>query len=145
MPMPRIEGTYELTHRELPDGSRVDPPDVMGMLSFSQSIRNFSVVWKDEEGRFYSECYVARYSLSSDRYSETQLYLMVHDEIDDGGMLYDLSPKTASSPVSLEGDRLRFDLPQPFEKKLSISVEFRGNQLVATGKGLFVDFWKRVE
>jgi len=28
------------------------------MLTFRKEYRNFSVVWKDEQSRFYSECYV---------------------------------------------------------------------------------------
>lgn len=48
------------------------------------------------------------------------------------------------SPVSSEGGRIRFALPQPFEKALSITVEFDGSPLKATGKDLFVDYWERV-
>ena len=58
MVAPSIEGTYQLVRRELPDGTVQLPPAVMGMITYTKEFRSFSVVWKDNEGRFYSECYV---------------------------------------------------------------------------------------
>jgi hypothetical protein len=46
--------------------------------------------------------------------------------------------------VSVEGGRIRFALPQAFERALSITLEFDGDKLKATGKGLFIDFWEKV-
>jgi hypothetical protein len=46
--------------------------------------------------------------------------------------------------VTSDGGRIRFALPQPFEKALSITVEFAGATLKATGKDLFVDYWEKV-
>ena len=34
--------------------------------------------------------------------------------------------------------------PQPFEKELSITVEFDGAESKATGKDLFTDYWEKV-
>lgn len=145
MDTPSIEGTYQLVRRELPDGTMQEPPLVMGMMSFTKEFRNFSVLWYDDQNRFYSECYVARYLLTEREYTETSQYLIVHDQIGGKDISYDLSRNTESSPVSRIGTYLTFDLPQAFEKALSITVEFRGDDLTATGKGLFVDHWKRVE
>ena len=64
MVAPSIEGTYQLVRRELPDGTVQLPPAVKGMITYTKEFRNFSVVWKDDQGRFYSECYVARYTLT---------------------------------------------------------------------------------
>ncbi len=139
-----IEGTYRLVRRELPDGAVQVPPAVMGMITFTKEYRNFSVVWKDYEGRYYSECYVARYKLTQAEYTETPEYLIVDDQIGGKGIRYDLSNATAGSPVSFEGGRIRFALPQPFEKELSITVEIGGGGLKATGKDLFVDYWEEV-
>jgi hypothetical protein len=144
MGAPNIEGTYRLIRRELPDGTIQLPPALKGMFSFSEKFRNFSVVWKDDTGKFYSECYVARYTLSEREYTETQEYLIVNDQIGGKGISYDLSDNTAASPVSVEGGRIRFALPQPFEKALSITVEFDGSTLKATGKDLFIDYWEKV-
>jgi hypothetical protein len=46
--------------------------------------------------------------------------------------------------VSIDGGCIRFALPQPFEKELSITVEFDGAKLKATGKDLFTDHWEKV-
>ena len=101
-------------------------------------------MWKDDEDRYYSECYVARYTLTDTEYAETSEYLIVHDQIGGKGISYDLSNTTAISPVSIDAGRIRFALPQPFEKALSITVEFDGADLRATGKDLFIDYWEKI-
>ena len=55
MVAPSIEGTYQLVRRELPDGTVQLPPAVKGMITYTKEFRNFSVVWKDNEGRFNSK------------------------------------------------------------------------------------------
>lgn len=140
-----IEGTYRLVRRELPDGSVQLYPDVRGMMTFTQKYRNFSVLWQDEQGRFYSECYAARYHLTESTYSETSEYLIVDDQIGGKGISYNLHDATASSQVTAKGERIEFDLPQQFERELSIHVAFTGQELVATGKDAFVDYWEKVD
>ena len=81
MVAPNIEGTYQLVRRELPDGTVQFPPAMKGMITYTKEFRNFSVVWKDDQGRFYSECYVARYTLTDQEYAETSEYLIVDDQI----------------------------------------------------------------
>jgi hypothetical protein len=98
MVAPSIEGTYQLVRRELPDGTVQLPPAVMGMITYTKEFRSFSVVWKDNEGRFYSECYVARYTLTDKEYAETSEYLIVNDQIGGKGINYDLSNTTAKFP-----------------------------------------------
>ena len=144
MVAPNIEGTYQLVRRELPDGTVQFPPAMKGMITYTKEFRNFSVVSKDDQGRFYSECYVARYTLTDQEYAETSEYLIVDDQIGDKGISYDLSNTTAKSPVSIDGGRIRFALPQPFEQAASITVEFDGATLKATLKDLFIDYWEKV-
>lgn len=144
MAAPSIEGTYQLVKRELPDGAVQHSPVVMGTVTFTKELRNFSVVWKDDDSKFYSECYVARYSLTDKDYTETSEYLIVDDQIGGNGISYDLTKTTATSEVSIEGRRISFALPQSFEQALSITLEFDGDSLKATGKDLFVDYWEKV-
>jgi len=139
-----IVGTYRLIRRELPDGIVQLPPSVKGMFTYTKEFRNFSVVWQDDHGQFYSECYVARYTLTDKEYSETADYLISDDQIQRKGIGYDLSNSTAKSPVLYDGTRIRFALPQPFEKALSITVEFEGQKLTATAKDQFIDYWEMV-
>jgi hypothetical protein len=145
MVAPSIEGTYQLVRRELPDGTVQSPPTLKGMITYTKEFRNFSIVWEDDKGKFYSECYVARYTLTDVEYAETSEYLIVDDQIGGKGISYDLSNTTAKSPVSFDGGRIRFALPQPFEKVPAITVEFDGANLKATGKDLFfIDYWEKV-
>lgn len=144
MAAPSIEGTYRLVRRELPDGTVQLPPIVKGMMTYTKEFRNFSVVWKDDKNRFYSECYVARYTLTDKEYAETSEYLIVDDQIGGKGIRYDLSNTPARSPVSFDGTRVGFALPQPFERALSITVEFDGGKFKVTGKDLFTDYWEKV-
>jgi len=144
MAAPKIEGTYRLVRRELPDGTVQLPPLLKGLYTYTKEFRNFSIVWQDERGKFYSECYAARYHLTETEYAEVQEYLFVNDQIGGRGIRYDLANTTASSPVSIEGGRIRFALPQIFERALDITVEFEGDKLKATGKDLFVDTWEKV-
>ena len=144
MGTPSIVGTYQLIRRELPDGTVRVPPMVKGMFTYTEEFRNFSVLWQDDQGKFYSVCYVARYTLTDTEYSETSEYVISDDQIHRKGIRYDLSHSTAKSPVSYDGKRIRFALPQPFEKALSVTLEFEGPKLTATAKDQFVDYWEKV-
>ena len=142
--VPNIEGTYQLVRRELPDGTIQLPPAVKGMHTYTKEFRSFSIVWQDDTGKFYSESYVARYTLTDEEYVETQEYLIVDDQIGGKGISYDLSDTTAKSPVAIDGERITFALPQAFEQELSINLEFDGPKIKATGKDLFIDYWEKV-
>jgi hypothetical protein len=82
--------------------------------------------------------------LTDKEYTETSAYLIVDDRMGGKGIRYDLSNATAKSTVSIAGGRVRSALPQPFEKALSITVEFEGGKLTATGKDRFIDSWEKV-
>jgi len=144
MTAPSIEGTYHLVRRALPDGTVQHPPLLKGMITFTKGFRNFSIVWKDGNGKYYSECYVARYKLTDKEYEETSEYVIVDDQIGGKGVTYDLSNNTVKSAVSVNGKRISFAMPHPFEKALSIEVEFEGSKMNATGEGLFIDYWEKV-
>ena len=141
---PNIEGTYQLVRRELPDGTILLPPTVKGILTYTKEFRIFSVLWQDDTGKFYSESYVARYTLTDEEYVETQEYLIVDDQIGGKGISYDLSDTTAKSKVAIDGERITFALPQAFEQALSVTLEFEGAKIKATGKDLFIDYWEKV-
>lgn len=144
MAAPSVEGTYQLVRRELPDGTVQHPPLLKGMITFTKDFRNFSIVWKNDEGKYYSECYVARYKLTDKEYEETSEYLIVDDQIGGKATAYDLSTNTVRSPVAVNGKRISFAMPQPFEKALGVEVEFEGTKMKATGEDLFVDYWEKV-
>ncbi|MCH8307611.1 MAG: hypothetical protein IH930_05660 [Proteobacteria bacterium] len=114
------------------------------MYTYTKEFRIFSIVWQDDTGKFYSESYVARYTLTNEEYVETQEYLIVDDQIGGKEISYDLSDTTATSKVAIDGERITFALPQAFEQALSVTVEFEGEKIKATGEDLFIDYWEKV-
>src|SRR3989442_4326667 len=102
---PSIEGTYQLVSRTLPAGTVLKPPDIMGLLTYTKTHRNFNIVIKDATGKFYSYSLVSTYTLTPTEYSETRLFSILNDQ--DGGkdIVYDLSGKTQTEPVQMAAGR----------------------------------------
>jgi hypothetical protein len=137
--VPGIEGTYQLVSRQLPDGTRQAPPDIMGLLTYTKAHRNFNVIWKDAQGKFFSYSLGSTYQLTSTEYRETLLFSILNDQIGGKEIVYELSGKTQSVPVKIDGGRLQFKLP--FDPP---SVVFEGAKMTATAEGRFVDVWEKV-
>lgn len=135
-----IEGTYRLVSRELPDGTKQAPPDVVGLLTYTKDYRNFNVHWKDPQGKSFSISLMATYNLTDKEYSEKSLYFMVNDEIGGKGISYDLAGPTGSSPVTIKEGRIEFQLPLHGEP----SIVFEGDKFKATRPGVFIDYWEKV-
>jgi hypothetical protein len=55
-------------------------------------------------------------------------------------MVYDLSAKMQSVPVTIDGGRLQFKLP--FDPPAAV---FEGDKMTATAEGRFVDVWDKVD
>jgi hypothetical protein len=138
--VPNIEGTYKLISRKLSDGTLQGSSDVMGLLTYTKSYRNFNVIWKDAKGKFFSFSYVATYKLAPTEYSETNVFSIINDQIGGKEISYNLSSQTGTSPVTVKDGRIQFKLPLFNEP----SVVFEGGKLTATGLG-FVDVWEKVE
>lgn len=138
---PSIEGTYKFISRQLPDGSMLKPPDIiMGLWTYTKSDRIFNFVRKDATGKFLSLSIVSTYKLTATDYSETLLFSIRNDQISGKGIVYDLSGKTQSVPVKIDGGRIQFKLP--FERP---TVMFEGNKISATNEAGIVDVWEKVE
>jgi hypothetical protein len=137
---PSIDGTYTLSSRQLPDGTVLKPPDIMGLQTYTKSHRNFNVIWKDATGKFFSYSLVSTYKLTPTEYSETMLFSILTDQIGGKDIVYDLSGKTQSVPVKIDGGRLQFKLP--FDPP---AVVFEGDKMIATAEGRFIDVWEKVD
>ena len=137
---PSIEGTYKLSSRKLPDGTVLKPPDIMGLLTYTKSHRNFNIVWKDASGKFFSYSLVSTYRLTPTEYSETRLFSILNDQIGGKDIVYDLSGKTQSVPVTIDAGRLQFKLP--FDPPAAV---FEGDKMTATAEGQFIDVWEKVD
>ncbi|HUP00972.1 MAG TPA: hypothetical protein VM737_05560 [Gemmatimonadota bacterium] len=136
-----LVGSYRLVTRDLPDGTSMTPPDIQGMLTYTDRYRNFNIFVRNADGRSFSISSIAEYELTDDTYSETSLYYMVNDEIGGAGISYDVSPQTGTTPVIREEDRISMTLPLHGEPAVVID----GGGLTATREGQFVDHWERVE
>ena len=141
MKAPSIDGTYRFVSRDLPDGTKQQPPDVVGLNTFSHGYRNFNIYWHDAQGKRFSISYIASYTFNGKEYSEKSLYMMVNDEIGGKGISYDLTGTSGKAPVTVNGAQISFQLPNYGEP----SVVFEGNAFTATRGGAFVDHWEKVK
>jgi hypothetical protein len=137
---PSSEGTYQLVSRKLPNGTMLKPPDIMRLFTYTKTHRNFNIVQKDATGKFASYSLVSTYTLTPTEYSETLLFSIRTDQIGGKDIVYDLSGKTPSVPVTIDAGRLQFKLP--FDPP---AVVFEGDKMTATAEGQFIDVWEKVD
>jgi hypothetical protein len=137
---PSIKGTYRLVSRDLPDGTKQVPPNIVGLITYTTKYRNFNIYWKGANGKPVSISNIATYKLTGKEYRETNVYYLTNDEAGGKGLSYDLSPTSAASPISMKGTRLQMKLPLHDEP----TVVFDGEKMTATREGAFVDHWVRV-
>jgi hypothetical protein len=140
---PSIAGTYRLVSRVMPDGSTQVPPMIDGLMTYTVGYRNFNVHWKNAAGKTFSVSYAASYALTPKEYREKSIFFLINDEISGKGVNYDVSGASGTSPVTITGTAIGFQLPLHGEPALV----FDGNTLTATAIGpfgTFVDHWERV-
>jgi hypothetical protein len=134
-----IEGTYKLVVRKLPDGTRVMAPDIMGLMTFTKTQRNFNIVWKDKDGKHFSYSLVSTYKLTGSEYTETVLFSIMNDEISGKGLTYTMSEQTATVPVKMDEGKIEFKMP--FDP---VTAVFDGTRFIGTSEGQFTDYWEKV-
>jgi len=138
---PSIEGTYQFVSRQLPDGTILRPPEIIGLCTFTKSHKNFNNVRKDATGKFTSNSHVYTYKLTATEFSETRLFSIVNDQIGGKEIVYNLSSETRSAPVTVEGGRIQFK--DPFSRR---SFVFEGNKWTSTAEdNANVDVWEKVQ
>jgi hypothetical protein len=93
---PSIEGTYQLIARQLPDGTRLSPPEIMGLWTYTKTHRNFNLVRKEATGKFASFSLVSTYTLTGTEYRETVLFSIRTDQIGGKDIVYDLQVRPAA-------------------------------------------------
>ena len=135
-----IVGTYTFVSRQLSDGTIQTPPDVIGIYTCTKTYRNFNLVEKNKQGNMRSVSIISTYSLTDTQYSETLLAMVNSEQGSGKEVVYDVSGKTGTSPVTVEDGHIQFKLPVD---PLPISVRLKGNTLTAIGPD-FVDTWEKV-
>jgi len=137
---PTIQGTYKLLSRELPDGTILTPPQIMGLLTYSQTHRSITVVGEDPSGKFFA-MRGATYTFSPTEYTETVLFRATNlsaSASDRTQIDYDVPAQSVRTPVTVAGNRIEFRIPdEPV-------FAFEGTTMIATQEGRFVDTWERV-
>ena len=133
---PSIEGTYHLIARQLPDGTRLSPPDIMGLQTYTKSYRNFNILNKNAEGKYDSLSIVSTYTLTPTEYTETPLFSI---NVRGQEVRHDLSGQTQRAAVTMDAGRLQFH--RPVEQRVTV---FEGNGFTSTGANN-VDVWEKVD
>jgi hypothetical protein len=100
---PSIEGTYRLVSRQTPDGTRLKPPEVMGLFTYTKTHRNFNIVQRDAAGQCRSFSLVSTYTLTAAEYTETLLYSVRTDQVGGKEPVYDVSGQTRRPPSRWTG------------------------------------------
>jgi hypothetical protein len=135
-----IEGTYRLVTRVLPDGTRLKAPDIMGLMTFTKTQRNFNVVRVDKEGKHFSYSLASTYKLTETEYTETIIFSILNDEISGKGLTYTMSEKAATVPVNTSEGKI--EIKMPFDP---VTAVFEDGRIVATSEDQFTDYWQKTE
>ena len=138
---PSIVGTYELVSRELPNGEKVDPANIVGLISFTETHRNFNIYWKTPTGKDFSISCIREYTLTGKEYTERNIYTAINDGDTGEGISYDLSDKSGGNPITITESGFKIQLPLYDEPM----VHFQGDKFTATLEGKFVDQWEKVD
>jgi len=135
---PDIEGTYQLLTRKLADGTRVNSPDIAGLATFTGTHRNFSVAWKDKNGKYFSYSVASEYKLTSTEYTEKIILSVMSDEITGKGVTYTIAGQSATVPVKNSDGK--YEIQMPFDP---VTIVFNGDRFTASN-GSYTDYWAKI-
>ncbi len=133
-----IKGSYMLEYRVLADGTKVVGPDVIGMMTLTETSRNFNVYWT-AGGKVNSISLIAKYTLTDKAYTEDSIYYA--SDFDGKGITYETAPAHGTSAVTSKGGKTQFQFPLHGEP----TGEFDKHGFTATMAGVFVDHWKKID
>ena len=136
-----IVGTYMLEYRELPNGTKVYPPDIYGMSTFSNTYRSLIVTWKDSLGESITLSSITEYELKEDTYTEKNIFFMASTP-GSTGPFYDFSNNSETETITRSDGKFTFLLP--LNRKPQVTLTFGATGWVARGPG-FADYWEKIE
>ena len=137
-----IVGSYVLASRTLADGTEALPPAVQGFLSYTESVRNFNIVWDNPDGTRTSISYLAGYTLPDGEYCEQPMLWVQQNLMDTPGLSTDVpqAKLDGCAPVTVTPDGVSFPVPgEP------VTLTFDADSVTAVAEPGFTDHWKRVE
>jgi hypothetical protein len=133
-----IEGTYKFSARKLADGTKIKPPQITGLLVFTEKYRQLNLSWTDDNGKLVSVSCIAEYTLDDEQYTEKNMFYCLNTETE--GSTYDMSDLSASSEVTTKDGKISFTLPIHDKPLITVTKDI----LVAEGQE-YTDYWKKVE
>ena len=133
-----IKGSYVLEYRVLPDGKKVASPNIIGVMTYTESYRNFNVYW-NENGKGNSISLIAKYTLTDKTYTEDSIFYAA--DFNQKAIVYDVTPAHGTSTVTSKGGKTQFQFPLHGEP----ACELEKNGFTATMPGVFVDHWKKID
>ena len=133
-----IEGTYKCSARKLADGKKVKPPQITGLLVFTEKYRQLNLSWTDDNGKLVSVSCIAEYTIDDKLYTEKNMFYCMTNETD--GSTYDMSDLSASSEVTAKDGKISFKLPLHDKPLITVTRD----HLVVKGQE-YTDYWKKVE
>lgn len=135
-----LVGTYRLVRRELPDGSVLEPPAIVGFMTFTAGHRNFHLYQPGAGGTPSSVSMVATYSAAGEEYTESTLYEVASNVSEGSGLDYNIPGSTFTTPISRSVQNIQFR-----DTETGPMLTFSRDSMVAALDGAFVDRWVRVE
>lgn len=133
-----IEGTYKFSARKLFDGTKVKPPQITGLLTFTEKYRQLNLSWTDDNGQFVSVSCIAEYSIDDKQYIEKNMFYCVNNET--GKLTYDIDKLSASSEVTANDGTISFKLPFRDKPLVTVTAEH-----LVVERPEYTDYWKKVE
>lgn len=137
---PSLEGTYRLVSRKLADGKVLGRQDIVALVSYTKTHRNFNLVWKNASGKHWSFSLVSTYALTATQYTETPLAIFITDEMGGTAPSYSMNLPPQTVPIKVNGGRIEFKMP--FDP---VTAVFDGNKFIGTNAGAWVDTWEKIK
>lgn len=134
-----LVGSYKLAKRVMKDGTTVTGPEVLGFITFTKTHRTVIMKWNGSSENPTSIALIATYTLSGEKYCETEIY-GVEGNLRAPGVAYDTLPTepTCTAAIS-DASGLSFDVPN---EKLRFRV---GRDGIISTTPRWTDYWERVK
>lgn len=135
-----VLGSYQLVRRDLPDGTVLTPPAIVGFMTYTGKYRNFHLYQPGAADTRSSVSMLATYSIAGNEYSETALYEVLNNLPERSGLAYNVPGATFTTPILRRGQMIEFR-----DGEAGPILTIGRDSMVATLAGTFVDRWVRVE
>ena len=134
-----LVGSYTLVKRVTKDGKTLEGPEILGFMTFTRTHRTVIMKWNGGSENPTSIALIATYTLSGEKYCESEIY-GVEGNLRAPGVAYDTpsEAKTCTAAIS-DASGLSFDVPNE-------PLRFRvGRDGIISTTPRWTDYWERVK